>query len=490
MATWISAFLVANVVADSQPKVESKDAVLVVEWVAIVDQDLADQIKKLKSVSGKVLAENPGLDRFRRVGDEVRGVLKPFLDQPLKVILPGTVSFFPPTPEEFRVRGTAHSRAFSQSFPIGVEVPSKENVNGGFVYTGSIFVADLDNQFGFRADRLNLNVYYSLSQAEPKLPQIVAGTYSFHLNTTLHSGEAIVSMIHPDQADDWRPLFLLVHEAIKVPEELHDRFSCLPRVVDWVQKGKAGKIEQAMRIEAWDKRPQQDLVEVLPEWTREVAEFGGKIQLVSLTRPGHAPDISWSPTGRPIKTILVSAQESVDCLQAIVRVWEPKADRPCEFWNQSASTNQSPHAHFTVVRWEPGTDWKKIRIGAGFGPWTGQAKIGIEEGATATIDGVEYLRQDLIRYSGENLHVKVKQTPNTPPVESDLWLIAVTESGDQISPSHLDGFRVYQHPLLGAGGDFTFNPGAVEIDHFVIKTRPIQWVEFENIPLEMPETTD
>ncbi len=458
---------------------------VVIEWTALVDQSVLDEIRRMNGVASHA-PQRGEFETIRCSADQLRAVLRSHVGRPMEVSLSESLSVLPPSYGAYRPSPLVDQpRSHHDLLRYGVDdCATNRPFSFRLDFEGTCFIKDNDPEVGLRISYPDFK--FSLLGGE-------SVTHPVRIDTTLKPDEAIINVIFPGQGN---PALLLVHETQRIPKELEVTHSHLLRLDDWVSTGRDGKLDQAARIVDWRKRPQHSLSEVDTKWTREVAEHRGKIELIALSRPNLAPDIAWTPNGLPTEAYRSLGGVSGfrdDDLIAWFRIWDPAdTNRGHLLVQESAKSPEAIGAQFQMVILPPTVDRdrKLIKVGAGFGPWTAEITLELREDAIATLEGSQYRLRGLQAHEtkereSSSVSVLLEPTPNRPEIE--LWLVAATKSGKFVEPAILTEHGVGINNEINIGGGYWFALPQSEIDHFVLKSRPIQWTEFTNFAIEPAE---
>lgn len=474
MAIWGLNQIVRHSIADQPGR--NEDAVFVIEWMAVIDANVLDELKKLKTKAGDTLTSK-GHQTFRWSANDLRAALKLHLGTNRELNLPPALRFMSPTPSAFRKTGVAYTHSASWSAQLD-ERSGNDPVSIMMAIGGFYFAETRHDTISLKIDFPNLHI--DLGGSISNLP--------LKVETTLTDDEAIATVFEAKPAGDWKPSLLLVHEVVRVPE--NDAAVCQPldRLEDWIRFGKPGLAARVARIQKWHQQSQRLLSQIDPKWTREVPQHGGKIELVALSRPRIAPGIYWTPDGQAIDPRTITSgtfHGTDDVLIPLVRVWEPERNRSSQKRAAITKSPDAPGSQFSELWLDQNPDADKFTVGAGFGPWANETRIAARVKAVATL-GDEQFQISSINDHQRRVVVFVHPRPIRVRTLVDLWMIAVTKDRKTIEPSEGMEPRVYTDDKGNSGGGFWFDIPVADIDHFVLKSRPVQWVQFEGFRTAPP----
>ena len=458
---------------------------LIVEWSAVVDDDIVQSIRQLKPVGGKPqLATQSGL--IRCSADELRSVIRQQLAETKKVV-PGTyANFILPTPPGFRTKRNAWASG-GDVFEDG-----RDELRGERMVHGTRSFEDQDNVAKLQMDIHNRFNGRGLGEFEVGL----------QFNDSLNNGEAIALAVSPKNNAEAKAAIVCVYESLVVPAREVEWMRRLSRCDDWIRLGPTGMKQRIERAINWRSRATQDVRSIDPKWTRDLPN-GGHVQLVALSRPAQAPLVWWTPDGKPISGLDLKSHMPLwtPDLWLLVRVWEEGARRDYlnvttagEWKNgvqelpidESTAGSQLVMLRGTLLK---RVDRSLIKIGTGFGPWTAETRLDATAGATATLGKLTVKTENVFEanvISGVNL--SAPRTLNrfhwTPLDDVDVTILAVRQKG-RLSPEANPLVVVNEAPKHSTEFEHAVSKEAIE--HFIVKTRPRSWAEFTGFAIEPVE---
>ncbi|MBC7816110.1 MAG: M56 family metallopeptidase, partial [Planctomycetaceae bacterium] len=472
---------------------DESQTMLVVEWFAVVDDGLIQEIRALKPTTGKELPAT-GAETIRRSSDELRAIVKKHLGDPAQVLLSQHANMLPPSAPGFRPTGIAHTSGFAQHVTIGDRPVSV--MHGG---AGSYFVEERNDAAGVR-----LKMGYSFGVGSTQ-----SGNVPVNLDADVKPGEAIVTMIGLKPGAEWQASMIAVHEAIRVPAHQVEFFKPLSRANDWFRFGPVGTKRRVARAAAWHSRAKRDVFSIDPDWTRKQPN-GGHVQLVAISRPTKSPMVWWDPKGRPISGIdnYAFTSHADKDIVALVRVWEDGTRRNLlddgstrsghgirDLPDRSKTTAGSQLVVVPAVLVDD-DGRPSLKLCAGFGAWTAEAELNSEENATATLGPLTITTSagHEFKYFKAVNQLAVKTSTAFRWLitrELDLTVVAVTKDGNEVWPSSNPTIYANDPPNTVNSALFIEHPLAkADIDHFIVKSRPCHWTEFTGFATEPAEPLD
>lgn len=452
----------------AQTRDDKSQTVVVLEWLAFVEDGVMEEIRDLDDAKQKEDADT-GIETIRCPAERLRSLLKERLEEAGQVA-PQHLEIIPPSPEAFRRSGLAHG--VTASAILTDPVTRERSIPAGFGGGGFIFVDKHE-----AAAKLKLSSLH-FSGAD--------GPVDF--DEKIEEGRAILFAV-PTTAPYSG---IIVYEPLRIRTDQLEMYRFLHGADDWVKLGPAGTRLRVARAAAWRAKAPVQPNHDDPAWTRAF-RGGGRIQLLGVGRPQLAPMIWWDPAGRPITgpEPSVSAHLRHHDQVALIRIWEAGTKRSRNhglFSRDLVDVPLSePSADGSQLIIVPATlsnaDGKPaVEIGAGFGRWLGQANLDPEARAVASIDdtsveitgsgGPTGAAPVCIHFSGKHER------------DVDLTVVAVSRDGKEIEPDANPSVYVDGESQLFSQW---YSLRQADIDHFVLKTRPCHWAEFTGFAIEPAE---
>ncbi|MBC8112738.1 MAG: M56 family metallopeptidase, partial [Candidatus Saccharimonas sp.] len=488
-AVWVLSSMTWIVLAEINR--DRSQTTVVVEWSALVDESVLNEIRALNSNSPRPTSET-GAETIRCSADELRAILRGRLGDKKLVTLPSSIRSFWPN-DGWSARQRFFTTVAAESIPVGDGFGSVLSVNWHRDGMGT-----LDE----RVDgiRLRVDAKYHC-QLEGEAPAKPSGKF----DELMADGDATVVVVTPPKVPmlfnevvsdgngshavktpkgDWKLSAIFVHEAMRLPTEHVELFKPMTtRAEGWIHRGSAGTKEHVARIADWRSRTTQEFATAHnPDWTRELPQ-GGRIELLGIGHPHLAPLVWWDPTGKPISGDDPNWSDRFpDELIGIVRVSEVGVER-CPHADSTSNwklhrIRESQFAKLPMKRVESGEGRITLQVGAGFGPWTAEAQVAPRDGATVNVNGLEFRVAKVFDFSNKQIHAHFHGEPGQ---DIDVGAVAVTKTGKVVAP-HQDP-TIASNEVSG-GFSFAFEVPLTEIDHFLIKTRPRHWTEFTGFAIE------
>lgn len=461
---------------------------IIVEWSAIVDESVLREIRSLHNHASDPTSIT-GAETLRCTAKELHAILRSRLNDPQRVKVASSIQTF--SPADNWGRGIRSStRAEMESIPVGDDFGSVLSV--AWHRDGT---ATLDAQ----GEEVHLRVEAKYNcQLEDVTPVTPSGSF----DETLADGDAMVVMVTPPEipkvidelADDgsrlvktqqgtWKLTAIFVHEAMRIPAAQVADFHPLPRTEGWLRRGASGWKDHLQRITHWHARSHQEFATVHKiEWTRELPH-GGTIELLAVGQPETAPNLWWDPSGMPISgSDPAWSGHRTDELMGIVRVAEAGVERcPATVPGIATKPYDSRMTQFASlpIRSDRSPEGRVVfRVGAGLGPWQESGHIPMRDDATMTINGIELRVAKLFDFAKRGFRVLL-DCQTAPEFDADA--VAVTKAGKVIVARRIPTVASYEAPRRF---EFDFKIRLADIDHLILKTRPLHWVKFTEFALE------
>jgi len=460
-------------IAQIKEKDDESQTVVVVEWCAIVRDDVMDEIRALDDARNKQDA-GTGVETIRCPANRLRSLIKERLKEKGQIGLGHHVEVIPPSPEGFRKSGIAHTLLASGLLtnPANAQLPISAAVTGA----GSVFLEQRAAGARFRVD-IKLGLLATNLRAK--------------FDETIDDGRATAFAATADSCAG-----IVVYEALRIRADQAEMVKIIHRPDEWLKLGPAGIRTRLARADAWRAKAKESPVRDDPQWTRQLPN-GGNVQVLGFSRPKAAPLVWWDPAGRP--TAGPPPQAGVHVrdhdLVALVRIWETGSKRNQSVDGYSGHDNiielpdpdpkrkgASPQLVVVPAKLTNGERVPSLEVGTGFGAWTSRGELKVEERATAMIGGASIEVFNLADFDVVNRTGAFFRWTSTH--DDDLIVVAVSRAGNEVWPS--------SNPAVYFGGSsngfsFQYPLRQADIDHFVVKTRPCHWAEFTGFAIEPAE---
>ena len=298
---------------------------------------------------------------------------------------------------------------------------------------------------------------------------------------TIKNGDALAFLARVRTREGTDAYHLVVFQAAAFSSSQWPYVACLTSARRLVNLGMPGLAKVADEGIAWAEGAEQASGPAAGKWTKELAD-GVVVRLVAVGRPAEHPFRWWDGDGRPVKVAPREIAPSTDGERAVLaELTDPNLRAAYPDWRW-------PHLSCWVLQ-EDEAHPGRVTVGAGTGPWEAVGTLeGVGNGVEA--DHAMYLltevKPGLRRDDRHNMpgttNVKMSYTQR---VVSSIALAVVDRDGRE----HL---LLAGPPLAGTMPPtgfkatlFTVAPVDVgDIDHFVVKTRPRDWVSFTKIAWE------
>ncbi|MCX7408118.1 MAG: M56 family metallopeptidase [Planctomycetales bacterium] len=511
---------------------------VIVEWSAIVDDSVMNEIRAINGLATQETGsmQTPDDAKFSTLScsaEELRAILRKHADNKRLVTLQKTIRHSMPT-GGWRIGG---DKRFFQMIDSEM-IPSTVVHDPGYHVNWHADGHEIRDEDSDRATLIVDGKYHFTQQGDfPELdakdakvsaaaPKQFSGTAASEVkvkfDSVMSDGDATLVVLSPSAVirsyqelvtDDKGTRFesknkqaprlhaIFVHEAVRVPVKQLDQFHKLTRVEDWVRRGPGETKVHVTRVAEWQARPSRSVSATDDKWSRDLPN-GGHVQLVGLGRPNEARMIWWTPEGEPLSQVSDMLGQSLSGMElaVIVRIWEDGVSRkqpPPKGMVHSGGVMDVPDTFpskgsqllvFPAVL-DKATGKMSLKIGAGFGAWTAETKIGATAESTATLNGIEVKtgsshESHTFGPAGPPNFIKATSTWIHWPPTSDFEFsaIAVNRAGGMFPPTadpivaaneQRHGAQFFTHPLPQA-----------DIQHFLIKSRPVHWTEFTDFAIE------
>ena len=536
LAVWLLMTMTWTVLAEINRDRTQKT--VIVTWSAIVDDSVMNEIRGINglSVVASGAMEAPGDAKYSTLNcsaDELRSILKTHADNKRLIAWQAGTRLSMPT-GGWRVRG---ENRFFQENNIG-DLETGDQFNPRFSVSWHADGNEIREEDSERA-RLSVTGKYNFPQtglvpvsmpgdsgtshADAKLQMsTIPARANVKFSSEMTDGDATVVVLSPPAViREYRVLVkdengshfeektklgpklhaIFVHEAVRVPVKHLDQFNKLTRVEDWIRRGPDETKEQLTRVAEWQSRPARSVSAADARWTRDLPN-GGHVQLVGLGRPNEARMIWWTPEGEPLGQVSDNLGQSLTEMElvAIVRVWEdgvsrklppPKGmvfaggvmDLPDTFPSSGTQLLVLP----ALV--DKATGKVSLKVGAGFGAWSPEVKIATAEGSTATSNGIEIKTQhshesEAFGPAGPPTFIKTTGTWFHFQPKSDFEFTAIAVARDGRKHSSVNDPVVVENGNRPNAQYFTQHLPKADIQHFLIKSRPVHWTEFTDFATE------
>ncbi len=500
-AVWVLTSMTWIVLAEINR--DRSKSVMIVEWSVVVDEDVFEQIRKLskEQPSGQPSPGEVGL--LHVDAESLRRVVAAQMDDAGYFSFGQHVFWMKTLAPVWRHTGVAHIVSGNDFIKKG-----DEQYSSSWTSFANYFLEQQDGRAHLTIDfDLNGSVHDNTNPAnrkpspnakQQKVPLFESSEFKgkLKIDELLGDGQAAVVVAPSNGLNSWKPNLVVVYEAIQVPSDHVDLFESLKKADDWLRRGPAGAKEHIARVAEWRARPARDPFAPNAAWTRELPN-GGRVQLVGLGRPKEAQMIWWTPAGEPLGEAHPSFDQQLSDVElaAIVRIWETSGPR-----NQLVPISTSSAFGVTNVNdkfngaagtqlilvpavHDKATGKASIRIGAGFGAWTAEATIGTERDSTATLSGLE------IKTASTHEFKSIGKTSTAfrwkPTRDLEITAVAVTRNSTNV-PSSSNPLVYANDPpnTINGAAFFEHKLAASDIQHVLIKSRPVHWTEFTDFAIE------
>lgn len=481
----IAVWSLSAVLGDSA-KGEDSQTTMIVEWTVLVEEPVLEKIRELdKGAKGAV--PDTGTETIRCAGDKLRAVIKGHLDDGQQTVIGNRVEFLPPSPRGFFRSGIPRSFADVKSIPVG-----DDSLTFTLSGDGKVYIDEHE-----QGAELSLKMQFQVGQIRTETEA------SVKCDEEIDEGRAIGFVITPEHDEFWQPSYVVVYEAIRVPTRQMKLFKRQQRPVDWVRLGPARIKKRVARAFNWRESAKRDVADVDRAWTKDV-QNGGHVQLIALSRPNKAPFLWWTPDGEPIAVDDPSGFTPFlreDDALVLVRLWETGAKRNAAppgttrisdgLLDMPDKCPDAPGSQLVIlpVDIEETDHGPQLNIGTGFGPWTNETNLETAFKSSAVLNDVEVLSAGMSGFKRSQKTISSFRWEPTPDWE--FTAAAITVDGEEVPtqtnptiysgepPNTIRGAMSFEHPLLEE-----------EIDSFVIKSRPCQWIKFTGFATEPAAALD
>lgn len=484
-AAGVSVF--ANLLVNAPTKPQTT---LVVESTIVVEHILLHRLREMKSTRREKTADSAEILRFS--SDEFHAVFRDVKDG----ITPrlsgyGTCRVLPPSSPAFAPIGIAHSFAGAESWKTSPTSRTHINWSGGGLYFCASSAEEVE---------LRLKTTYSFdvqqdTGANPALPML-RGQTQLDWKGRVPSGEIVAVVTSPQNSNESFVHLLSLYEAVAVPTENLKLFEAIQSQAPrdkWIEAGPTLALQQTERAAHWHSTSKKSIRELDEQWHRRLPG-GGHVQLIAIGRPKTAPAIWWTPTGEPITGLPHNITPNLRSMEyaAVLRIWEEDQSRSSMAPNSVSMSNGITHlpdefriasSQLVIVPVEApqAGGHPHLAIGAGIGAWTSEANIAAKVKAEAELNQVTFKLAAFSKLSKSTAGVFYWK----PVREWDWTVTAVTKDGQRIPCS--DNPLVYANDPQDTkqiGSLFHHPITEGQIDHYVIQSRPCQWIDFVDFALQ------
>lgn len=484
-AAGVSVF--ANLLVNAPTKPQTT---LIVESPIVVEHIFLQRLREMKSTRREQTADSAEILRFS--SDEFHAVFRDVKD----AIAPrlsghGTCRVLPPSPPAFAPTGIANTSGGSETWKNSPT--SRTHINwstGGFYFCASSaeeVELRLKKTYGFDVQQ---------DTGANAGMQMVRGQTQLNWKGRVPSGEIVAVVTSPQNSDESFVHLLSLYEAVAVPTENLKLFEAIQSQAPrdkWIEAGPTLALQQTERAAHWHSASKKSIRELDEPWHRRLPG-GGHVQLIAVGRPKIAPSIWWTPTGEPITGLPHNITPNLRGMEyaAVLRIWEEDQSRSSMAPNSVSMNNTITNlpdefriagSQLVIVPVEApqAGGHPHLAIGAGIGAWTSETNIPATVKAEAELNQVTFKLAAFHKFQQTTAGVFYWK----PVREWDWTVTAVTKDGQRIPCS--DNPLVYANDPQDTkqiGSSFYHPVTQGQIDHYVIRSRPCQWIDFVDFALQ------